>query len=175
MRRPKFPQRVPRSPPSAPGARQKRPKTGPGARRGQPVDRPSACHAPSAGERAFESLFRRSRVAARKLRCAFRISFNGVLLTSDEVSQHTRAQRQRVKIEAFRPAKSSPGVSGPPKTEPDRHSTSEEVRSKCPRGFRKFFSQRKRSNFERKSAPRAGTERADLRVIEIRIMCRCKV
>ena len=46
----------------------------------------SAFGAPSAVEHACGTIFRCFCVVARKLRCAFRISFNGVLLTSDEIS-----------------------------------------------------------------------------------------
>ena len=67
------------------------------------VRRPIACGAPGAVERAFGPIFRRFCFAARKQRCAFRISFNGVLLTSDEVSTLALAQQKRTKIEAFRP------------------------------------------------------------------------
>ena len=51
-----------------------------------PVSRPSACGAPSAVERAFGLIFHRFCVVTWKLRCAFRISFSGALLTSDELS-----------------------------------------------------------------------------------------
>ena len=60
-----------------------------------PVPRPSqttlehcvsAFGAPSAVEHARGMIFRCFCVVARKLRCVFRISFNGVLLTSHEVS-----------------------------------------------------------------------------------------
>ena len=46
----------------------------------------SAFGAPSAVAHACGTIFHLFCVVARKLRCAFRISFSGVLLTSDEVS-----------------------------------------------------------------------------------------
>ncbi len=67
--------RVARSPPKASPGRQRRSVSLPGSC-------PRACGTPSAVERAFRSIFRCFCVVARKLRCAFRIIFNGVLLTS---------------------------------------------------------------------------------------------
>ena len=46
----------------------------------------SAFGAPSAVAHACGTIFHLFCVVARKLRCAFRISFNGVFLTSDEIS-----------------------------------------------------------------------------------------
>ncbi|MED6326630.1 MAG: hypothetical protein VYE14_04645, partial [Verrucomicrobiota bacterium] len=46
----------------------------------------SAFGAPSAVAHACGTIFHLFCVIARKLRCAFRISFNGALLTSDEIS-----------------------------------------------------------------------------------------
>ena len=60
-----------------------------------PVSRPSAYGAPSGFARAFGSIFGRFRLVARKLRCAFRISFYSVLLCSSEVSsERVRATKQ---------------------------------------------------------------------------------
>ena len=109
--------------------------------------------APSAVQHARGTIFHRFCIVARKLRCAFRISFNGVLLTSDEVSTARARTAKLLKIEAFRSPKSSLGASGRPKIEPERPSSSEKARSKCLRGLRKFISERERATSSEKARP----------------------
>ena len=88
---------------SVPGLPQRRYKS-------LPVGRPSACGAPSAVERAFGLIFRRFCAVARTLRCAFRISFNGVLLTSDEGSAARARTAKTLENQGASASKIEPGT-----------------------------------------------------------------
>ena len=77
--RPKRAKSVREASKSFPGPVPRRPRT-------TPEQCLSAFGAPSAVAHACGTIFHLFCVVARKLRCAFRISFNGVLLTSDEIS-----------------------------------------------------------------------------------------
>ena len=69
----------------------------------------SAFGAPSAVEHARGTIFHRFCVVARKLRCAFRISFSGVLLTSDEVSTARARTAKRLENRSVSASKIEPG------------------------------------------------------------------
>ena len=69
----------------------------------------SAFGAPSAVEHARGTIFHRFCVVARKLRCAFRISFNRVLLTSDEVSTARARTAKTLENRSVSASKIEPG------------------------------------------------------------------
>ena len=69
----------------------------------------SAFGAPSAVKHARGTIFHRFCVVARKLRCAFRISFSGVLLTSDEVSTARARTAKRLENRSVSASKIEPG------------------------------------------------------------------
>ena len=77
--RPKRAKSVREASKSFPGPVPRRPRT-------PPKQRLSAFGAPSAVAHVSGTIFHLFGVVVRKLRCAFRISFNGVLLTSDEIN-----------------------------------------------------------------------------------------
>ena len=98
----------------------------------RPLARPKrcrrACDATSTVGRVFGAIFHRFCRVARKLRCAFRISFYSVLLGSSEVSSERACATKRSKIDVFRPSKSSPGASGRAEIEPERASSHDKTR-----------------------------------------------
>ena len=68
----------------------------------------SACGAPTGAERVLGSISRRSRLAARKLRCAPRISFCSVLLAPHEISNERVHVSRMSEKPLFSASKSSP-------------------------------------------------------------------
>ena len=99
LRRPQAAPRPILGRPGRAGSEQETVKSDPGPSRGRsqtaPEHRPSVFGASNTIERARGTIFRRFCVVARKHRCAFRISFNGVSWTSDEVST-ARARRAKM-------------------------------------------------------------------------------
>ena len=85
--------------------------TGPVPRRPQttPEHCLSAFGAPSAVEHARGTIFLCFCVVARKLRCASRISFNGALLTSDEISTACARTATTVENRGILASKIEPG------------------------------------------------------------------
>ena len=86
---------------SVPRPPQRRSKSAPASSR-------NAYSAPSVVEHAFGSIFRRFCIVARKQRCAFRISFNGVSWTSDEVSTARARRAKTLENRAVSASKTTP-------------------------------------------------------------------
>ena len=126
----------------------------------------SAFGAPSAVEHARGTIFHRFCVVARKLRCAFRISFSGVLLTSDEVSTARARTAKTLENRSVSASKIEPGsvraTHNGVRAAPFERKGALEV----PPGPPKIYKRARTSNFERERATASGQDERDARGIQ---------
>ena len=117
----------------------RRPGPVPGRSRTTPERCPSAFGTRGTFECARGTIFRRFCVVARVLRCASRYSFNGVLLTSDEVSTDCARTPQKLKNRPVSASKIVLGTLGGASSSAKTAKSIEKVRSKRLWGLRFFF------------------------------------
>ena len=119
--------------------------------------------APSAVQHARGTIFHRFCIVARKLRCAFRISFNGVLLTSDEVSTARARTAKTLENRSVSASKIEPGSVRATQNRARAAMFERQNAKKSREAYRFFFLPARTGQSKRKKRARDRQERRKLR------------